>query len=217
MSKKKTKASKFNTDLFEGGNIEIVEESLDKSKKVKDLEMGIKTGIDMETQNVERTDAQDYREKRVLYMRRLSRSKESMFTKEVESVPSRYSVLWYGLKKNHPRNVALVHPIVIFLTRRLLFALLIVAFAKFLFTSVLGFMAMSLGVLAYSLYEREWDHWLHRQQYIVDEVCIYIASVFLFIFGSFMGAYNATLGWAFIALVCCYIVYNAITVLRWAL
>jgi len=37
----------------------------------------------------------------------------------------RYKTLHYGLKKNHERNVAVIHPLM-FLTRRIIYALVIV-------------------------------------------------------------------------------------------
>ena len=39
-----------------------------------------------------------------------------------------YRTLFYGLKRNHPHNVAIVHPIV-FILRRILFAVIIVFLA----------------------------------------------------------------------------------------
>ena len=56
------------------------------------------------------------------------------------------------MKPNHERNVALVHPSM-FLTRRLIYAVLIVGFATYMLTSVLILMAMSLVMLGYALYE----------------------------------------------------------------
>lgn len=129
---------------------------------------------------------------------------------------ARYDTLWLGLKKNHERNVALVHPIS-FLARRVAYAFLITALASHQYTNVLGFMMMSLAMLAYACYEHQWEHWLVDQQHIVNEICIYILSVFLLIFGSFIGAWGVNLGWVFIAFVCTFLVYNMIVVLRFAL
>ena len=42
-------------------------------------------------------------------------------------------------------------------------------------------------------------------------------SVLLFCFGGFLGAFNMTLGWVFITLVCLFVAYNIIVVLRFAL
>ena len=64
----------------------------------------------------------------------------------------RYSTLWLGLKKNHERNVAIVHPM-IFLVRRVAYAMLITAFATHMYTNILGFMLLTFGMLAYACYE----------------------------------------------------------------
>ena len=42
-------------------------------------------------------------------------------------------------------------------------------------------------------------------------------SVFLLVFGNFLGAFSVNQGWVFIALVCLFIIYNMIVVLRFAL
>ena len=42
-------------------------------------------------------------------------------------------------------------------------------------------------------------------------------SVFLLVFGSFLGAFSVNIGWVFIALICLFIIYNMIVVLRFVL
>lgn len=66
--------------------------------------------------------------------------------------PERYRTLFYGLKRNHPRNVAIVHPLM-FLLRRIIFALMIVYMDKIAVWSTFIFMFMTLTMLAYALSE----------------------------------------------------------------
>jgi hypothetical protein len=93
----------------------------------------------------------DRREKRYLYLRRLARKRIYLADEEVVT-SVRYNTLFLGLKKNTSRNVALVHPIM-FLSRRLIYALLIVALSSFMYTSVIVFMLITMVMLGYACYE----------------------------------------------------------------
>ena len=66
--------------------------------------------------------------------------------------PSRSKTLYYGLKRNHPRNVAVVHPLM-FLFRRIIFALVIVFMDQVPIWGIIIFMYMALTMLAYVLSE----------------------------------------------------------------
>lgn len=46
---------------------------------------------------------------------------------------------------------------------------------------------------------------------------LYAIAVMLFCFTGFSGQFNTSLGWTMIGLICAFIVYNAIVVLRFAL
>lgn len=157
----------------------------------------------------------DYQQKLDLYLRRLARKRLNLASEKNPSSQCRYSTLWLGLKTNHERNVALAHPMT-FLVRRVIFAILVTTMSPFMLTSVLTFMAMTLFVLAFALYEHQWQHWIINQQHIVNEIFIYAMSVLLFCFGGFLGAFNMTLGWVFITLVCLFVAYNIIVMLRFA-
>ena len=63
--------------------------------------------------------------------------------------------LYSGLKLNHPKHVAVVHPLM-FLMRRIIFALVIVFMDKVQTWGVMIFMAYTLGMLAFTLSERQW-------------------------------------------------------------
>lgn len=105
------------------------------------------------------TEDLDYQQKLDLYLRRLARKRLNLADEKIPSSQCRYSTLWLGLKTNHERNVALAHPTT-FLMRRVIFALLVTAMSPFMLTSVLTFMAMTLFVLAFALYEHQWGHWI---------------------------------------------------------
>ena len=51
----------------------------------------------------------------------------------------------------------------------------------------------------------------------MNELITYALAVLLFTFSGFSGQFNWGLGWIFIGLVCTFIVYNAIVVLRFSL
>lgn len=71
--------------------------------------------------------------------------------------PERFKTLYYGLKRNHPRNVAVVHPLM-FMLRRIIFALLIVHMDTVHTWGVLIFMSCTLAMLAYALAEHQWKN-----------------------------------------------------------
>ena len=71
----------------------------------------------------------------------------------------RFKTLYYGLKMNHPHRVALVHPI-LFLLRRIMFAVIIVFMVNLMVYNVLGvFMLMltCLFMLGFVLTEWLWQ------------------------------------------------------------
>ena len=69
--------------------------------------------------------------------------------------PARYKTLYYGLKLNHERNVAVVHPLM-FMLRRIAYALLIVFMDQINIFNVLLFMLLTMVMLAYVLNEAQW-------------------------------------------------------------
>ena len=74
----------------------------------------------------------------------------------------RYSTIFYGLKKNHPHNVALVHPIT-FLLRRIVYSAIIIFMFHLPFFASLVLLILSLGFLMYVILERQWqDNLIHQ-------------------------------------------------------
>ena len=68
----------------------------------------------------------------------------------------RYETIFYGLKKNHPHNVALVHPM-FFLLRRIIYAAIIIFLYSRPFFASLALMVLSFGILGYVICEKQWE------------------------------------------------------------
>ena len=146
--------------------------------------------------------------------------KEAKFRIAVEqSVPvsQSYRTLFYGLKLNHERNVAVVHPLM-FLLRRLVYAVVIVTLSETMFFGVLVVMLSCLVVLAYAVNEWQWQEGLINQQHIVDECCIYVCCVFLLLFSNFVETDTRYgLGYSLIAFIFLYVIYNTVVIVVYAL
>ena len=69
--------------------------------------------------------------------------------------PIRHKTLYYGLKLNHARNVAIVHPLM-FTLRRIIYALSIVLIATLPLLGVWIMLVGTLLMLAYALVEWQW-------------------------------------------------------------
>ena len=137
-----------------------------------------------------------------------------MASEDLVDVPPRYKTLYLGLKLNHPRNVAVVHPIM-FLFRRIFYALSIVLLADVPLLSSFIFMLAAFGMLMYALSEFQWRDPYVNQQHIVDEIFTYILAVFLLLFTNFVNAeVRMNLGYALIGLFIAYVIYNLVMMLR---
>ena len=68
----------------------------------------------------------------------------------------KYRTLHYGLKRNHERNVAIVHSLMFFL-RRIVYALVIIYMDKIMIWGVLIVMFSCIIMLAYALAEYQWQ------------------------------------------------------------
>ena len=93
---------------------------------------------------------------------------------------SRYKTLFYGLKRNHPRNVALVHPFA-FLLRRIIFVTSLLYFFQQPVFSVLLFMSLTLSMLVYSVHEKQWETPAINRQNIANEAILYAIGALLFL------------------------------------
>ena len=74
---------------------------------------------------------------------------------KVECSPS-YKTLFFGLKKNHERNVAVVYPI-IFLARRILYAVLILFVTRLPYLAIVILMLTCIAMLALISTEAQWE------------------------------------------------------------
>ena len=66
--------------------------------------------------------------------------------------PQHYRTLFFGLKHNHERNVAIIHPLM-FLLRRIIYALVIVFMDEVMYYGVFVVMLSCLTMLAFALTE----------------------------------------------------------------
>ena len=69
--------------------------------------------------------------------------------------PQQYRTLFYGLKHNHERNVAIIHPLM-FLLRRIIYALVIVFLDEVMYYGVFIVMLSCLAMLAFACTEWQW-------------------------------------------------------------
>ena len=135
-----------------------------------------------------------------------------MLIKLADSVkqPPRYKTLYYGLKMNHPRNVAAVHPLM-FLLRRVVFAIAIVFMDQMPVWGILIFMSMTLIMLGYVLSEHQWKDRVINNQHIFNECILYILSVMMLLFSNFVDPeMRYKLGFFLIAIVFIFVVCNLV-------
>ena len=83
------------------------------------------------------------------------KAKEIVAGTDLVKNPIRYKTLYYGLKINHARNVAIVHPLM-FTLRRVIYAISIVLIATLPLLGVWVMLAGTLVMLAYVLTEWQW-------------------------------------------------------------
>ena len=114
---------------------------------------------------------------------------------------------------NHPRNVALVHPLM-FTIRRIIYALIIVFMFK---APLLGTWIMlwgTLAMLAYVSVEMQWKSKIINIQHIFNEVTMYIVCIHLLMFTNFVnGVTRVFFGYLLIGFFVCFLIYDAILML----
>lgn len=96
-------------------------------------------------------------------------------------MPRRYKTLYAGLKLNHERNVALVHPLA-YLARRLLFAFIIVFMHSVRHTGLFVFIGCTLAMMMYAFIEHQWKDPLINAQNILNECVLYLFCLFMVYF-----------------------------------
>lgn len=131
--------------------------------------------------------------------------------------PQSYRTLFFGLRRNHERNVAVVHPLM-FLMRRVIYALVIVFLDNVMWWGVFLVMLSCLVMLSYACTEWQWKDRIINYQHIFDECIIYCLCLLLLCFSNMIDAETRWLvGWWFIAICFIYIVVNTIIMLYYAL
>ena len=114
---------------------------------------------------------------------------------------------------NHERSVAVVHPLM-FLLRRVIYALTIIFFIQNLLFGVLITQAICMAMLAYALYENQWNESVINWQHIGNEIVIYTLCVILMLFNGTVDAQiRYHLGWVLCYICLAYIVLNSIVIL----
>ena len=99
--------------------------------------------------------------------------------------PQEYRTLFYGLRRNHERNVAIVHPLM-FLLRRIIYALVIVFMDEIMYYCVFIVMLSCLTMLTYACTEWQWKERIINAQHIFDECTIYVICLMLLCFSAFV-------------------------------
>ena len=96
--------------------------------------------------------------------------------------PAYIKTLYFGLKMNHPRHVAIIHPLC-FLGQRVILSIVIVFMAKIPAFGLHLFLTTCLFSFGYGLSEHQWQDSIINSQYLFNEAMIYIISILLVTFG----------------------------------
>ena len=97
-----------------------------------------------------------------------------------------YQTLFYGLKVNHPHNVAVVHPLS-FLLRRIVYSLVIVCSSRgSAFFSSLVMLLIAMFMIAMVASEAPWVQPLINRQHLVNEIVYYVLCVCLVCFSGML-------------------------------
>lgn len=128
-----------------------------------------------------------------------------------------FKTLHYGLKRNHERHVAVVHPLM-FLLRRVVYALVIIFMDDIMVWGVFIVMANCMLMLAYALSENPWQDSLINYQHVLDESTIYVLCLLMLTFSNYVdGETRYILGFFFIGICFAYVVYNTIVIIVYSL
>ena len=131
--------------------------------------------------------------------------------------PQQYKTLFFGLKHNHERNVAVIHPLM-FLMRRIIYALVIVFMDDVMYYGVFIVMMSCLAMLAFALTEKQWNEPIINYQHIFNECTIYIICLLLLCFSNFVTPpVRWFIGWILIGICFIYVIYNTIVIIYYAL
>lgn len=122
-----------------------------------------------------------------------------------------YKTLFYGLKKNHPHNVAIIQPLA-FVLRRVLYSLIILYMVteRSVFFGALLLQLTCLFFGGLILLEAQWKEYLINLQHFVNEIFFYLICSALMCFGGLINdnIANRTIGWLIIGLTCMIVLFN---------
>ena len=131
--------------------------------------------------------------------------------------PQQYRTLFFGLKHNHERNVAIIHPLM-FLLRRIIYALVIVFMDEVMYYGVFVVMLSCLTMLAFACTEWQWKERIINYQHIFDECTIYVICLLLLCFSNFVAPpVRWLIGWILIGVCFVYVIFNTIVIIYYAL
>ena len=144
----------------------------------------------------------------------MANAKEIVAAAELIQKPARFKTLYYGLKMNHPRNVALIHPLM-FSVRRIIYALSIVLLAQYALFGAWILLVGTILMLAFAITEMPWNDPVINAQHIFNEITTYIVCIFLLLFNNYLDAYTRhNLAYVLVGFVTIFLVYNGIMMLR---
>ena len=105
----------------------------------------------------------------------------------IEAQVKRYKTLFYGLKVNHPRNVASLYPL-LFTLRRITYAVGIVILSSIPFTGIWILLSGTVCMLAYSLVEWQWQDEMLNWINLFNEFTLYWVCISLLMFSQYNSA-----------------------------
>ena len=135
-----------------------------------------------------------------------------MQTEVEKNLRPSYRTLFYGLKVNHPHNVAILHPLA-FILRRILYSMVIVLMSReeeLVFFGVLMILLTCLFFGYLILLESAWEDSLISQQHLMNEVGFYMICTTLLLFCGMIHETHQryVIGYLAITLICAIIFYN---------
>ena len=125
-----------------------------------------------------------------------------------------YKTLYYGLKKNHPRNLASAYA-PLYMMRRVIYTMIILFMTQLPFIGVVILMLSCVFMLAMIFSEKQWEDGYINQMHIVNEIAFYLVLLHVVVFcGLTPAAASAlALGWSLVAIILATIAYNIIMML----
>ena len=128
----------------------------------------------------------------------------------------RYSTLFLGLRKNHPNNATVLYPL-IFLLRRVIFAILAIFLIALPIVVANTLAIICIGILAFTVVERQWEDPLIMKQHLANEFCLYF--ILLATLGSALplnSHESSTLGWSILCFTFLALTLNVIVIAKFA-